>query len=67
MGKGDSIHSSGSPSSAGLVPCRNRGGRASSERPCTMPAVPVFVYENGAMGKRILATGAVSVFGCARH
>ena len=32
-----------------------------------MPAVPGFVNEDGAMGKRILATGAVSEFGCAGH
>lgn len=32
-----------------------------------MPAVPGFVNENGAMGKRTTAAGAVLEFGCAGH
>jgi len=32
-----------------------------------MPAVPGFVNEDGAMGKRTTAAGAVSEFGCAGH
>ena len=32
-----------------------------------MPAVPGSVNENGAMGKRTTAAGAVSEFGCAGH
>ena len=32
-----------------------------------MPTVPGFVDEDGAMGKRTTAAGAVSEFGCAGH
>jgi len=32
-----------------------------------MPAVPGFVDEDGAMGERTPAAGAVSEFGCAGH
>jgi len=46
---------------------RVRNLYSSSERPRAVPAVPGFVNENGAMGKRTLTAGAASEFGCAGH
>jgi len=42
-------------------------GKSSSERPRTMPAVPGFIDEDGAVGELTPTAGAVSEFGCAGH
>jgi len=39
----------------------------STERPRTVPAVPGFVNEDGAVGELTPTAGAVSEFGCAGH
>jgi len=46
---------------------RVRNLYSSSERPRAVPAVPGFVYENGAMSECTPAAGAESKFGCAGH